>query len=119
MNAATRNLADAITEYALAHRTHERIRPEHRPDCDIGTPGGSNRGSRNVETAARFMDAARLDDGGVRDRDSAGNGVGKDRLDNGSGGSSKALWREMMASLCNGTRVFAICLGLAAFIVVM
>jgi hypothetical protein len=25
----------------------------------------------------------------------------------------------MMASLCNGTRVFAICLGLAAFIVVM
>lgn len=76
-------------------------------------------GPRNETTARAALDASRLPNGIGWHSDGSGSASGKDRLDDRRSWSAKTLWRAMSQSLCNGTRFFAVCAGIVAFIVVV
>lgn len=99
---------------ALTHRTGK---PSHRPRDDEGRSWQADYGPGRFSQAVN--NATRLDDGISRRGDGDSGSIGKDRLDARDSWSGKALWREMMATLCSGTKVFAVCLGIVAFIAVV
>lgn len=76
-------------------------------------------GPRNETTARAALDASRLPNGIGWHSDGSGSASGKDRMDDRRSWSAKTLWRAMSQSLCNGTRFFAVCAGIVAFIVVV
>lgn len=76
-------------------------------------------GTRNETTAKAAVEPARLSHGIGWYSDGSGSSSGKDRMDNSGSRSVKALWREVNRHLCNGTKFFAVCAGIAAFIVVI
>ena len=76
-------------------------------------------GARSETTARAAVESARLCNDGGSDSDGASGPVRKSRLDNGGSWSGKALWREMIAALCPGTRNLFIGFGVLAFIVVV
>lgn len=65
------------------------------------------------------VEPARSHDGLGWGGDGAGRDRGQDRVDDPRSFPGQALWQQVMAALCPGTRVFCVCLAIATFIVVV
>lgn len=65
------------------------------------------------------VDAARHHVSGSGHRNGRSSSGREGRMDADVRRHGSALWREMMMSLCPGTRVFAVCVGITAFIFVI
>ena len=65
------------------------------------------------------VDAARLAFVSGGDHDGSSGIIRKDRMVNGSRRVRPSLWAQVNSHLCAGTKVFAFCLGVVAFIAVV
>ena len=115
MNAPTRTLAGSITEYALNQRSGQGPRREQGPDYGFRAPHGPVRGQGALQDAARLMDAKRLRSGGGRSSGNPGSGVRQSAVVP----RSFSYLRSQVMSLRPGYRVFVLCCGIGAGIVVI
>lgn len=76
-------------------------------------------GSGRPAIKASGVDAARLAFVSGGDHDGSSGTVRKDRMVNGSRRVRPSLWAQVNSHLCAGTKVFAFCLGVVAFIAVV
>lgn len=65
------------------------------------------------------VDAPRYDAGDRRDRNGSGDVDGEGRTYRRVLNVARGLWHEMNVTLCPGTKFFVVCVGIAAFIVVV
>ena len=76
-------------------------------------------GAGRTAIKASDVDCARLSAIGSGDHDGSSGIVRKDRMVNGSRRVRPSLWARVNSHLCAGTKVFAFCLGVMAFIAVV
>lgn len=76
-------------------------------------------GAGRTAIKASDVDCARLSAIGSGDHDGSSGIVRKDRMVNGSRRVRPSLWAQVNSHLCAGTKVFAFCLGVVAFIAVV
>lgn len=76
-------------------------------------------GSGRPAIKASGVDAARLAFVSGGDHDGSSGIIRKDRMVNGSRRVRPSLWAQVNSHLCAGTKVFAFCLGVVAFIAVV
>lgn len=95
-------------------RTGNQVKPQNNSSA-----WQKDYGARSEQEQKACVDASRLAAVGSGDSDGDGGSVGKDRLVNGDRRLHSSLWSQMNEHLCGGTKVFAVCLGVVAFIAVV
>lgn len=114
-------LESQITAALGRHRTpfDSRGNRSEAPQKDDRSTWAADYGARNETTTKAALDAARLSHGGGGDSHGDSSFSRENRLDHGGGWTAKALWIAVNRHLCNGTKFFAVCCGVVAFIVVI